>query len=220
MKKQRVPETDHGIIGETSVRDYDEMQRKLKNKGWIATESLILSGINSGLALEIGPGPGYLGLEWLKNTDKTRLKGAEISPDMKHLAEKNAAEYGLTERTEYVLCDAAKMPFGDDTFDGIFTSGSMHEWSRPDLIFNEIYRVIKPGGRFYIGDLRRDMPFLMKAMMYLGTRPKKIRPFLISSINAAYTGPEMEKMLSNSRWSEYKVVTDRARLVITGTKNK
>ena len=31
---------------------------------------------------EIGPGPGYLGLEWLKKTQGTHLTGVDISPGM------------------------------------------------------------------------------------------------------------------------------------------
>ena len=59
--------------------------RNMRDKGWIETNSILKEGISSGLALEIGPGPGYLGLEWLKKTGQTRLKGPEISDDMKEV---------------------------------------------------------------------------------------------------------------------------------------
>ena len=42
---------------------YDQMQKTLRDKGWIETEKLLDQGIAQGCALEIGPGPGYLGLE-------------------------------------------------------------------------------------------------------------------------------------------------------------
>ncbi len=41
------------------------MQRSLRDRGWIETKLLIDHGFSKGHALEIGPGPGYLGLEWL-----------------------------------------------------------------------------------------------------------------------------------------------------------
>jgi hypothetical protein len=63
MTKPRVPETDHGIQGEFNVTVYDQMQRGLRDKGWIETKELLRHGVTQGCALEIGPGPGYLGLE-------------------------------------------------------------------------------------------------------------------------------------------------------------
>jgi hypothetical protein len=61
--KPRVIETNEGIQGDFNVTTYDKMQRHLRDKGWIETNRIIAFGIDSGLALEIGPGPGYLGLE-------------------------------------------------------------------------------------------------------------------------------------------------------------
>jgi hypothetical protein len=52
------------------------MQRRLRDKGWIATEEIIACGINLGLALGIGPGLGYLGLEWLKKTADHQLQSS------------------------------------------------------------------------------------------------------------------------------------------------
>jgi hypothetical protein len=68
MTRSRVPETDEGIQGQLTVEIYDQMQRRLRDKGWIETREITKSGITHGIALEIGPGPGYLGLEWLRNT--------------------------------------------------------------------------------------------------------------------------------------------------------
>jgi len=62
MVKPRVIETDQGITGEFDTRAYDEMMRRMRDKGWLETDFIIESGISRGLALEVGPGPGYLGL--------------------------------------------------------------------------------------------------------------------------------------------------------------
>lgn len=71
MTKSSVAETDHGIEGEFNVTMYDRMQRNFRDKGIMQTNNIIRSGLDHGSALEIGPGPGYLGLEWLRQTKNT-----------------------------------------------------------------------------------------------------------------------------------------------------
>ena len=127
MTKPRKKETDEGIQDSFVVKHYDEMMRNSRNKGYIYTDEIIELGIGDGRALEIGPGPGYLGLEWLKNTGGTRLTGLDISAGMVKVAEKNALEYGLGDRAEYVVGNAMALPFDDGVFDAVFSNASLHE---------------------------------------------------------------------------------------------
>ena len=219
MVKPRVVETDQGIQEEFTVEVYDKMMRRLRDKGWLETKLILNAGIRSGLALEVGPGPGYLGLEWLKETEGTTLKGLDISPNMIKMAERNAREYGLEDRVEYVESDARNMPFEDNTFDAVFTNGSFHEWAQPEDILNEIYRVLKPGGKYSISDLRRDMNPVIKWLMKLMTKPKEIKSGLISSINAAYIVDEIRELLKGTKLQGYDVHKSVMGLAITGEKS-
>lgn len=196
--KPRVIETNEGIQGDFNVTTYDKMQRCLRDKGWIETNRIIAFGIDSGLALEIGPGPGYLRLEWLKKTTNTNLKCVEISRDMIEIAEKNAKEYNFIDRVEYKQGKAEVIPFSDNMFDAVFTNGSLHEWPDPIKAFNEIYRVLKRGGKFFISDLKRDMNPFMVWFLKINTQPKEIGPGLISSIHAAYTKEEIVVILNKT----------------------
>ena len=218
MTKHRIVETDQGIQGEITVAVYDQMQRRLKDKGWIETGDIIKSGICQGTALELGPGPGYLGLEWLKHTEGTVLKGLDISPAMTEMAKQNAKEYGLSERVEYILSSGAKMPFKDDFFDAVFTNGSLHEWAEPRKTFNEIWRVLKQDGRLFISDLRRDMFQFVKWFLWLNSKPKEIRHGLTTSINAAYTPEELKKLIRWTRLEQCKVTSNLIGLKIVGMK--
>ncbi|MBN1783056.1 class I SAM-dependent methyltransferase [bacterium] len=217
MTKPRVIETDQGIQGEPEVRIYDEMQRHHRDKGWIDTGAVIKSGIDSGLILELGPGPGYLGLEWLKNTERTSLTGLDISPDMVAMARKNAAEYGLHKRAEYVESSGAKMPFEDSRFDAVISTGSLHEWAEPVKTLEEIYRVLKPGGRLFIGDLRRDMNPMVKWFIWWLSKPREIRPGFLTSAAAAYTCEEAEQIMKQTSF-DFRVKSDFIGLQITGSK--
>jgi ubiquinone/menaquinone biosynthesis C-methylase UbiE len=218
MVKQRISETDEGIQDELEVKNYNQYQRNFRDKGFLVTNSIIKSGITHGIALEIGPGPGYLGLEWLKKTNGTILRGVDISQEMIKIAEENAGEYGLQNRVKYVQSDAQKMPFEDNYFDAAFTNGSLHEWSEPKKIFNEMYRVLKSGGRYYISDLRRNINPLMKGFLYLMTKPKEIWPGVLSSINAAYTIDEINDLLQLTEIKDASVKKNVWGIEITGKK--
>jgi len=219
MAKQRIPETNIGITGEMLVQDYNEMQKKLRDRGLLETNEVIKAGIIGGTVLEIGPGPGYLGLEWMKRCSNSALYWLEISEDMMKLAWKNAEKYNLKEEPRISIGDATKsFPFPDCFFDGVFTAGSLHEWSEPVNVINEIERVLKPGGNFYIGDFKRNMnPFII-LLMGLNASKKAMKQGLKSSINAAYTKDEIVFLLKNSNFKSYKVVESHFGLSISGKK--
>jgi ubiquinone/menaquinone biosynthesis C-methylase UbiE len=220
MVKPRIVETDQGIQDEFDVLTYDNMMRRLRDKDWMETEHIIKSGILKGFAFEIGPGPGYLGLEWLKKTQGTVLRSVEISPEMIKIAKRNAREYRLETRVKYTKGDAHQIPFDDNTFDAVFTNGSLHEWSQPIKVFDEIFRVLKPEGRYFISDMRRDMNSFVRWFMKLMVKPKEIRPGFISSINASYTADEIRSMLNQSNLKGSIVTKTFMGFEIIGVKSK
>lgn len=218
MVKPRVPETDEGIQGKFDVSIYDNFMRKMRDRGWMETNDILRAGITSGLSLELGPGPGYLGLEWLKKTTGTYLKGLDISQNMVELATRNSKDYGFTDRVEYIIGDACEMPFEDAYFDAAFSTGSLHEWARPVEIINEISRVLKPGGRYCIVDMKRNMNPFVRSFLWTMAGPRQIRPYLISSINAAYTRDELAELLSGTKLTGWRVAENPFGLVVSGVK--
>jgi ubiquinone/menaquinone biosynthesis C-methylase UbiE len=218
MTKPRIPETDHGIQGEITVAQYDQMQRGFRDKGWMETKALLASGVTQGHALEIGHGPGYLGLEWLKQTANTTLTGFDISSDMSALAQRNAQEYGMTSRSEYHLGNCNHLPFDDNTFDAVFANGSLHEWTEPQAAFDEIWRVLKSGGCYFISDLRRDMNFFILGFLWLGVRPTAMRPGLLTSVGAAYTPEELRAMLAQTCLKMGRVSANAIGVELSGVK--
>ena len=216
MVKIRAIETNEGIQNEVTVEAFDAFARSMRDKGWNGVEGMIASGIKGGDVLEVGPGPGYVGLELAKRIHPKSLTGCEISPAMLCFAEKNAAEYRIPAR--YVLGNCMAMPFEDESFDTVISNGSLHEWENPVRAFDEIYRVLRPNGRYCITDLRRDVHPLKKAMVYLSTQPKEMRPGLITSLDAAYTLSEITELLRLSSLRNATVSSDFFGLCISGQK--
>lgn len=218
MTKPRKPETNVGIQGAATVGLYDQMQRRLRDRGWLETPAIIKNGIVGGHVLEIGPGPGYLGLEWLSRTTNTALTGLEISQDMIELARRNAAEYRLSERTTYVQGTGSNLPFPDGSFDSAITASSLHEWDNPTETLQETWRVLKPGGRLLVLDFRRDIFPLIKAFLWLVAKPRTMRAGLLTSIGAAYTPFELSELLPPLMAANCRVVASAMGLSLVGTK--
>lgn len=218
MVRPRVVETTEGIQGEFDVAAYDGFMRRMRDRGWLETSEILEAGIAEGVALEVGPGPGYLGLNWLSKTENTRLIGLEISENMIAIARRNAQSDALHGRADYVRGDAHKMPFEDGSFDAVFSNGSLHEWASPLTILNEVHRVLKAGGRYCITDLRRDMSPLVKFLMWAFAKPKEMRTGLISSINAAYTRSELTDLLRESQLGSASVRQNLMGLIVMGKK--
>ena len=218
MTRQRVPETDHGIVGATTVEAFDAFARTMRDKGYHHIEGFIQAGCSGGKALEIGPGPGYVGLEWLKACPKSSLTGLEISTDMIELAKKNAGSYGLQDRTDYIQGDCQSLPFTDSTFDCVFSNGSFHEWEYPERALKEIERVLKSGGSFCISDLRRDIGPLARWLGLKTARPCDMHAGFLSSLNASYTVTELHALCERAGIGSCSVSKGFMNLVLVGKK--
>ncbi|BDF69242.1 hypothetical protein CE91St41_02230 [Oscillospiraceae bacterium] len=216
MMKARVVETNVGIQDEITVEMFDGFARDMRDKGWNGVSDMLACGLKPGELLEVGPGPGYVGLEVAKALGISTLTGCEISPAMIAVAEKNAAEYGIPAR--YVRGNAMEMPFPDGSFDCVVSNGSLHEWEQPRRVLDEIYRVLRPGGRYCITDLRRDVAAWKKWFICATTKPAALRPGYRSSLAAAYTPPEIAELLAGSRLSGAKVEAGFFSLCISGGK--
>lgn len=218
MRKERVPETFEGIQSISTVEIFDEMQRGLRDRGYLSLDEILRTGISSGCVLEVGPGPGYLGLEWLKSTTGTVLTGLEISPAMIRMAMKNADEYGLVSRAGYVGGNALSMPFQDNSFNAAFSNGSLHEWGDPLAVFMEMERVLKPGGLFCVTDLKRDINPVLFWIMRMCVKPSAIRQGFTSSVRASYTRHELGNILKETPFTRVEVMVSPFGLAATGTK--
>jgi len=218
MVRERVIETTEGIQDAFDVEAYDREMRKMRHRGFIETPEILKAGIRAGVALEISPGPGYLGIDWLSKTEGATLVGLDISENMLARSRANAEREGVGDRVEYVHGDACSMPFEDGTFDGVFANGGLHEWADPVAVFDEVARVLKPGGRYCITDLRRDMLFLIRWAMLLFIRERSMRRGLVTSINAAYTPGEARELVGRSRLPTPRVSGNAFGLSISGVK--
>ena len=95
-------------------------------------------------ALEIGAGTGYFSLNLLRAGVVGEAVATDISPGMLRRLSDSAAELGL--EVETAACEAADLPFGDDSFDLVFGHAVLHHLPDLESAFREFARVLRPGG--------------------------------------------------------------------------
>lgn len=111
-----------------------------------------------GRILDIGTGPGHLLAAMKKVLPEAMIVGVDISFAMVSQAMQNLKRGGMDSRIEVRVADAAALPFADESFHCVVSTGSLHHWKDPIHALSEAYRILKPGGRAMIYDLVRDLP--------------------------------------------------------------
>lgn len=99
--------------------------------------------------LDVGCGFGgtsrYLAKKLGPQSDVT---GITLSPKQVERGTELAAKQGVAENTNFMVMDALKMEFPDDTFDIVWACESGEHMPDKKAYINEMMRVLKPGGTF------------------------------------------------------------------------
>jgi ubiquinone/menaquinone biosynthesis C-methylase UbiE len=167
-------------------------------------------GIEKGLAVDIGTGPGIFPLGIASSLPELEFLGIDLSPAMVRTARANAREAGLDERVHFQLGSAYELPLPDKSVDLVLCVHTMHHLETPLAFLNEAARVLKEGGKYVIVDLRRDAPkslaIFFNLLWRLFIREEGARDGLWNSLKASLTLEECQRLLRSSllpRWRLY-----------------
>jgi ubiquinone/menaquinone biosynthesis C-methylase UbiE len=117
----------------------------------IAQQALDATGIRRGLCLDIGSGPAMLAIAIAQQVPDMLVVAVDFSDDSLKFATDNIKSAHLADRISTQKGDVHHLPFEDGQINLIVSRGSMFFWK--DLLdaFQEMYRVLAPGGAAYIG---------------------------------------------------------------------
>lgn len=202
---------------------YDFLNRVLTlnmDEGWRKKTALEVLKDNPARVLDLCCGTADLTMHIAANAaDNTELYGLDFSHTMLSRAREKVAVFG-PERIKLIQGDAAAMPFENDFFDSIGISFGFRNltFQNPDAQshIKEIFRVLKPGGRFVIVETSQPanptIRVLYHAYHNVITAPiggilsgnRDAYNYLAYSANHFYSLPELSKLLINSGFKTTK----------------
>ena len=100
--------------------------------------------------LEVGMGTATHLPHFFTLNDNLRYTGCDFSDLMVKEARRINEVYATTNKATFVCADASCMPFQDDTFHQVFTVNTIYFWDDIAAVFEELKRVLRPGGHLHI----------------------------------------------------------------------
>ena len=206
----RKPHADQGIEGLAAkwyaantgemMKEYVDLARKIA--GEVAEGSAVL---------EVAPGPGYFCIE-LAKLGAYAITGVDISHTMVGIAAKKAAEAGV--QAEFKQGSASKLPFPSKSFDFLLCRAAFKNFAKPVEALQEMSRVLRPGGRALIIDLKRNAS---PEEISRGLDEMHLTPFnrLLTKLifrtmllKSAYTKEDFQEMLWEASFTSYEIHED------------
>lgn len=127
---------------------WDSFERKLSwrlgREPWV----LDLTNEAAGKTLEVGCGTGEDSSLLARNPNVTSLTSIDLTERHITEAKRNFKQSGL--KGNFIRMDAENLKFKDSTFDTVYSYGVLHHTPDTQGAIDEIYRVLKPNGKFIL----------------------------------------------------------------------
>lgn len=150
--------------------------------------------------LDVGTGTGQIAVKLALARPDLEIVGIDLSPGMLAAARALARRAGVHGRVRIRKANARRIPFDDHTFGLVLSNSLLHHLPDPVPTFDEMARVLAPGGRVFLRDLRRPMRSRMEGHIRTHGRHYRgeMRRLFADSVRAAFQVAEAREMVSLS----------------------
>jgi ubiquinone/menaquinone biosynthesis C-methylase UbiE len=104
--------------------------------------------------VEIGAGTAFFSIAFLQQAKASKIFACDISEVMIDWVKENVVP--KYPNVVPVKTEEVTVPLDDEIADIVFTINLHHELENPTLTVNEAYRILKPGGRIFIVDYKKE----------------------------------------------------------------
>lgn len=159
------------------------------------------------VVLDLGSGGGFDCFLARRQVGETGyVIGVDMTPDMIKLARKNAEESGYT-NVEFRLGEIEHLPMSDNSVDVIISNCVINLSLDKKQVFNEAFRVLRPGGRLSISDV--------VATAQLPQNVKQDFALIASCIGGAEYVEDIKEILQNVGFKDIRLTPkDNSREII------
>ncbi|HET7297713.1 MAG TPA: class I SAM-dependent methyltransferase, partial [Burkholderiales bacterium] len=157
--------------------------------------------------LDVCAGTNAVGIALLKREPGLEVHAMDRSAEMQQVGRRRAEALGM--RIGSVIGDVHKLPYPDNHFDVVTLQWATRHL-RVKQVFDEIRRVLKPGGRFYHCDMLRPANPLVETLYYTylrfclnftaivfgsGASAHGLKRYFISALEMFYSADELSVLL-------------------------
>ncbi len=187
-RKERLEEEFELGAEEEAIHEYEALTDGYLyvTASLIADEIAHLAKTRTGVAVDLGCGPGSLVSELALRFPQLLVIGLDISFPMAKLAQ----ERNNVGNVAFVVADVHHLPFQTHSVQMIVSHGAMHHWRELARALAEVKQVLADKGFAYLSDLKRDTPDALVEEIAALLNKNQARAFL-NSIKAAYTVEEL-----------------------------
>jgi len=119
------------------------------HRAWKAYTVMVANLQEGDKALDIAGGTGDLALAFAKKVGKSgQVVHTDINEAMLRTGRNRLIDAGVVLPT--LVCDAEKLPFGDNHFNLVSVAFGLRNMTHKDLALAEMNRVLKPGGKLLV----------------------------------------------------------------------
>lgn len=184
----------------SDATDYDAMDHTHVNRVFVDDLLRVWpTGDTPCRVFDAGTGTAQIPIELLSRGVKAQVVAADAAAEMLHLARNNISAAGLSENISCVQCDCKQLPHRDASYDVVMSNSIVHHIPEPRAVFEECWRILKPGGLLFIRDLHRprdhaEWDHLVET--YAGTANSHQRQLFRDSLRAALTVEEVRSLVA------------------------
>ena len=164
--------------------------------------------------LDVCAGTNVVGIDLLKKQPELDVYAVDRSDAMQSVGKDRASRQGFDIKGQ--ICDVHSLPFPDNHFDVVTLQYATRHLRVID-VFNEINRVLKPGGHFYHFDMLRPANKVVEKAYFLylkgclkaiswairsGPEALACHEYFVDAIRLFYSTEELSRLLAELGFSE------------------